>query len=143
MCHIQNLLSIIALGGVQLPLHCTQPVFGIHGVCRVGKHRGMTSHELRMFVSWHLRHLHLWLRLLLLHLLHGYQGLTNRLDCLSLHQKTSARLSLGVVVATAAGMPHPVVPAALAGHAFHLETSIFTTLSCKSHIRTYLANLSA
>jgi hypothetical protein len=74
---------------MQLPLHRAQPVFGIHGVCSVGKHRGMTSHELRMLVSWHLRHLHLWLRLrlLLLHLLHGYQGLTNYLNCLSLHQK--------------------------------------------------------
>jgi hypothetical protein len=29
-------------------------------------------------------------------------------------------LSLGVVVATAVGVPHPVVPTTLAGHAFHL-----------------------
>jgi hypothetical protein len=74
---------------MQLPLHCAQPVFGVYGVCRVGKHRGMTSHELFTLVSWHLRHMHLWLRLrlLLLHMLHGCQGLTNCLNCLILHEK--------------------------------------------------------
>jgi hypothetical protein len=72
---------------VQLPL-CAQPVFGVYGVCRVGKHRDITSQELRTLVSWHLRHLHLRLRLrLLLHLLQGCQGLTNCLNCLSLHEK--------------------------------------------------------
>jgi hypothetical protein len=68
-----------------------KPVFDVHGVCKVSKHRGMTPHEVRPLVSRHLRHLHLRLvlrlRLLLLHLLHGCQGLTNRLDYLSLHQK--------------------------------------------------------
>jgi hypothetical protein len=37
---IQNLFSIVALSSVQLPLYCAQPVFGIHGVCRVGEDRG-------------------------------------------------------------------------------------------------------
>jgi hypothetical protein len=42
---------------------------------------------------------------------------------LGLHEstsETSARLSLEVVVAIAVGVVHPVVPAALAGHALHL-----------------------
>ena len=42
--------------------------------------------------------------------------------------ETSALLSLGVVVATAAGMPHPVVLVALTGHAFHLGTSCQTSV---------------
>jgi hypothetical protein len=65
------LLSIVALSDVQLSLHGTQPVFGVHGVSRVSKHRGMTPHELHTLISGHLRHLHLHLRLrLLLNLLH-------------------------------------------------------------------------
>jgi hypothetical protein len=85
---IHNLLSVIALGGVQLPIQCVQPVFGVHGVYRVGKHRGMTSHELRTLLSWHLWHLHLRLRLrLLLSLLLGCQGLTDCLHCLGLHKE--------------------------------------------------------
>jgi hypothetical protein len=35
--------------------------------------------------------------------------------------ETFTPLSLGVVVATTAGVPHPGVPAALVGHAFHLD----------------------
>src|SRR5688500_6107959 len=66
---IQDLLSIIALSDMHLPLHRAQPVFGVHGVWRVGKHRGMTPHELRPLVSWHLRHLHLRFRLRLRQLL--------------------------------------------------------------------------
>jgi hypothetical protein len=73
---------------MQLPLHRALLVFGVHGVYRVGKHRGMTSHELCTLVSWYLWHLHLRLRLrLLLHLLHSYHGLTNCLNCLILHEK--------------------------------------------------------
>jgi hypothetical protein len=34
--------------------------------------------------------------------------------------ETSTLLSLRVVVATTAGVPHPGLPAALVGHAFHL-----------------------
>jgi hypothetical protein len=37
---IQNLVTIVALGGVHLPLHCAQLIFGIHRVCRMGKDRG-------------------------------------------------------------------------------------------------------
>jgi hypothetical protein len=88
---IQNLLSVVTLSGVQLPLHGTLPIFRIHGVSIVSEHWGMTSHEFCTLISGHLRHLHLHLGLrwglLLLHLLHGGQSLTNRLDCLSLHQK--------------------------------------------------------
>jgi hypothetical protein len=49
----------------------------------------MTSHEFSTLVSGHLRHLRLrWcLLLLLLLLLNGGQGLTDSLNCLSLHQK--------------------------------------------------------
>jgi hypothetical protein len=85
---IQNLLSVITLSGVQLLLHGTQPIFSIHGVCRVSEQWGMTSHEFSTLVSGHLRHLHLHLRLrwrLLLLLLHSGQSLTDSLDCLSLH----------------------------------------------------------
>jgi hypothetical protein len=34
---IQHLLTIVALGSVQLTLHSTQPIFSIHGISRVGK----------------------------------------------------------------------------------------------------------
>jgi hypothetical protein len=40
----------------------------------------------------------------------------------------SARLSLGVVVATVAGVPHPVVPTALPRHAFHLGACCQTSV---------------
>jgi hypothetical protein len=62
---IQNLLPIVALSGVQLPLHSVQPIFSIHGVRRVSEHWGMTSHEFSTLVSGHLR-LRWWLLLLLL-----------------------------------------------------------------------------
>jgi hypothetical protein len=52
---IQNLLPVVALSGVQLPLHSAQPIFSIHGVRRVNEHWGMTSHEFSTLVSWHLR----------------------------------------------------------------------------------------
>jgi hypothetical protein len=74
---VQHLLTIIALGSVQLTLQSMQPIFGVHGISRVGKNRGMTPHELCPFVSGHLWHLDLHWRLrrwwwwLLLHLLHG------------------------------------------------------------------------
>jgi hypothetical protein len=83
---IQNFLPVITLGDMQLPLHNTQPVFSIHGVRRMSERWGMTSHEFGALVSRHLRHLRLrwWLLLLLLN---GGQGLTDGLDCLSLHQE--------------------------------------------------------
>jgi hypothetical protein len=34
---IQHLLTIVALGSVQLTLHGTQPIFSVHGISRVGK----------------------------------------------------------------------------------------------------------
>jgi hypothetical protein len=79
---IQNFLPVIAPGGVQLPFHSAQPVFSIHGVRRVSKHWGMTSHEFSTLVPRHLR-LRWWLLLLLL--LNAGQSLTNGLNCLSLH----------------------------------------------------------
>jgi hypothetical protein len=128
---IQNVLTVIALSGMQLSLHCAQPVFGVLGVCKMGKHRGMTSHELCPLVPRHLRHLHLQLmlrwRLLLLHLLYCCQS-GQSLGLLESASERSARLSLGVVVATAAGVPHPVVPSALAGHAFHLGACCQTSV---------------
>jgi hypothetical protein len=42
--------------------------------------------------------------------------------------ETSARLSLEVLVATAAKVPHPEVPTALAGHAFHLGACCQTSI---------------
>jgi hypothetical protein len=77
---IQNFLPVVALGGVQLPLHSVQPVFSIHGVRRVSEHWGMTSHKFRTLVPGHLR-----LRWWLLLLLNGGQNLTDGLNCLSLH----------------------------------------------------------
>jgi hypothetical protein len=50
----------------------------------MSKRLGMTSHEFSTLVSGHLR-LRWWLLLLLL--LNGSQGLTNGLNCLSLHQE--------------------------------------------------------
>jgi hypothetical protein len=71
---IQHLLTIVALGSVQLTFHGTQPIFSVHGISRMGKDRGMAPHELCPLVSGHLWHLDLHLRLkwgwLLLHLLH-------------------------------------------------------------------------
>jgi hypothetical protein len=80
---IHNFLSVITLSGMQLPLHCVQPVFGIHGVRRVSKRWGMTSHEFSTLVSRHLRHLRLgwWL------LPNGGQSLIDGLNCLSLHHE--------------------------------------------------------
>jgi hypothetical protein len=60
---IQHLLTIVALGSVQLMLHGTQPTFRIHGISRVGKNRGMAPHELCPLVPRHLRHLNLHWRL--------------------------------------------------------------------------------
>jgi hypothetical protein len=68
---IQNFLSVITLSGVQLLLHCAQPVFSIHGVRRMSEHRRMTSHEFSTLVPEHLRHLRLRWWLLLLLLLNG------------------------------------------------------------------------
>jgi hypothetical protein len=56
---IQHLLTIVALSSVQLTLHGTQPIFGIHGISRVGKDWGMAPHELCPLVSGHLWHLNL------------------------------------------------------------------------------------
>jgi hypothetical protein len=85
---IQHLLMLVTLSSVQLTFHGTQPIFGVHGISRMGKDRGMAPHEFCPLVSRHLRHLNLHLRLrwgwLLLHLLHCCKGLTNCLDCLSL-----------------------------------------------------------
>jgi hypothetical protein len=82
---IQNLLPVVALSGVQLSLYSVQPIFSIHGIRRVSKHRGMTSHEFSTLVSGHLRHLRLRWWLLVLVLLNGGQSLTDGLNCLSLH----------------------------------------------------------
>jgi hypothetical protein len=54
---IQNFLSVITLSGMQLSLHRAQLVFSIHGVRRMSKRWGMTSHEFSTIVSGHLRHL--------------------------------------------------------------------------------------
>jgi hypothetical protein len=35
---IQNFLPVVALSGVQLPLHSAQSVFSIHGVKRMSEH---------------------------------------------------------------------------------------------------------
>jgi hypothetical protein len=82
---IPNFLPVVALSGMQLPLHCAQPVFSIHGVRRVSERWGMTSHEFIMLVPRHLRHLRL--RWWLLLLLNGGQSLTDGLNCLSLHHE--------------------------------------------------------
>ena len=46
-------------GSVQLTLHGTQPIFGIHGINRVDKDWGMAPHEFCPLVSGHLWHLDL------------------------------------------------------------------------------------
>jgi hypothetical protein len=130
---IQHLLMIVALGSVQLTLHGTQPIFGVHGISRMGKDWGMAPHEFCSLVSRHLRHLDLHLRLrrwwLLLHLLLGSDQLPGLLGFAS---RTFAQWSSGVAVANvAAGLPPLGVPAVLAKHASHLctcsQTSVETT----------------
>jgi hypothetical protein len=81
---IQNFLRVVALSGVQLSLHGTQPVFGIHGVRRVSERWEMTPHEFSTLVPGHLRHLRLGWWLLLLN---GGQSLIYGLNCLSLHHE--------------------------------------------------------
>jgi hypothetical protein len=70
------------LSGMQLPLHCAQPVFSIHGVRGVSERWGISSHEFSTLVPRHLR-----LRWWLLLLLNSGQSLTDGLNCLSLHQE--------------------------------------------------------
>jgi hypothetical protein len=81
---IQDFLPIITLSDLQLPLHSAQPVFSIHGVRRVSKRWGMTSHEFSTLVPGHLRHLRLRWWLLLLN---SDQSLIDGLNCLSLHHE--------------------------------------------------------
>ena len=45
-CCVQDSLSIIALGDVQLALHCTEPIVSLKRVRRVRKHRRLTPQEL-------------------------------------------------------------------------------------------------
>jgi hypothetical protein len=84
---IQDFLPVVTLSRMQLSLHSAQPVFSIHGVRRMSKRWGMTSHEFSTLVPGHLRHLRLRWGLLLLLLLNGGQSLTDGLNCLSLHQE--------------------------------------------------------
>jgi hypothetical protein len=58
---IQNFLAIVALSSVQVTLHGTQPILGVHGISRMGKDRGMAPHELCPLVFGHLWHLNLHL----------------------------------------------------------------------------------
>jgi hypothetical protein len=143
---IEIILSAIALSGVQLMLHGKQSILGIHGVNRVSEHRGMTSHEFHTLISRHMRHLHLQLRLrwglLLLHLLHGCQSLTNHLDCLSLHQKLLLYYHWVVVVATAAEASS--CGACCSCWACLPPLCLLSDICGRqSHIRTDLANLAA
>ena len=43
---VQDTLTIIALGDVQLTLHCTKPVISLKWVSRVRERRWMTPHEI-------------------------------------------------------------------------------------------------
>ena len=45
-CCVQDALTIIALGDVQLTLHCTEPVVSLKRVGRVRKRRRVTPQEL-------------------------------------------------------------------------------------------------
>ena len=46
-CCVQDTLPIIALGDVQLMLHCTEPVVRLEWVRRVGERRRVTPQKLR------------------------------------------------------------------------------------------------
>ena len=50
-CCVQDTLPIIALGDVQLTLHCTEPVVRLEWVRRVGKRRRVTPQKLRTPVA--------------------------------------------------------------------------------------------
>jgi len=45
-CCVQDMLPIIALGDVQLSLHCTEPVVCLEWVRRMGEHRWVTPQKL-------------------------------------------------------------------------------------------------
>ena len=50
-CCVQDTLPIIALGDVQLALHCTEPVIHLEWVRRVGEHQWVTPQKLRAPVT--------------------------------------------------------------------------------------------
>ena len=50
-CCVQDMLPIIALGDVQLSLHCTEPVICLEWVRRMGEHRWVTPQKLCMPVA--------------------------------------------------------------------------------------------
>ena len=50
-CYVQNTLLIIALGDVQLSLHCPEPVVCLKWVRRVGERRRVYPQKLRMPVA--------------------------------------------------------------------------------------------
>jgi hypothetical protein len=76
----------------------------------------MTSREFCMLISWY-QHLQLRLGLLVVALVAWLPESDQSLGLPESTSETSTLLSLGVVVATAARVPHPAVPAALAEHA--------------------------
>lgn len=49
---IKHLLSVSALGDVQLLLNGLQPVYGVHGVRQVSEERWTSLHELTTLVPW-------------------------------------------------------------------------------------------
>ena len=55
-------------------------------------------------------------------------GSDQLLELLEFASETPAQLSLEEVGATAVGVPHPRVPAALVGHAFHLGACCQTSV---------------
>jgi hypothetical protein len=125
---IQNFLPVITLSGMQLPLHCAQPVFSIHGVKRVSERWGMTSHKFSTLVPGYLRHLRLRWWLLLLN---GGQSLTDGLNCLSLYHEHLLDGHQGAgVAAAAAGVPHPAELAAPVEHAFLIYAYFLTSVEC-------------
>ena len=71
-CCVQDTLPIIALGVVQLALHCTEPVVRLEWVRRVGERRRVTPQKLRTLVAgllwWRRRR---WLSVDLLQCLNG------------------------------------------------------------------------
>jgi hypothetical protein len=56
---VQHLLTIVALGSVQLTFHGAQPIFGVHGISGMSKDWGMAPHEFCLLVFRHLWHLDL------------------------------------------------------------------------------------
>jgi hypothetical protein len=144
---IQHLLTIVALGSVQLTLHGMQPIFGVHGISRMGKDwdgpslilpacpwapvASELAPEAEVGVATAAPATSLLKSVQLLGLLVSASG-------------TFSQWSSVVAVATAIAELHPHgVPAVLAEHAMHLCAYSQTSVEITHIYQIYLCSLLA